>query len=174
MIEVARFFAVVVLVPVFLWAGAVKLLRPGRWREALGVYRLPSVAEPIVFVAAPIAELAVAVLILAGATKAGGALAVALLCGFCAALLRARSKEGDRLPCGCFGGNRTVDYRILLARNLLLLVPALLLLVLPNGSLADLARTVDPLPVVLIVVGALVIGWTAFEVARALTRGRAG
>jgi hypothetical protein len=174
MTEVLAFLAALVLVPVYGWAAVAKSVRPGRWRAALSVYRLPRVTEPIVFVAAPVAEAAIVGLILAGATKPAGALSVGLLCSFCAALLRARSKEGDRLPCGCFGGNRTRDYRLLLLRNIVLLVPSVTLMVSPPGSVTHVPSAIEPIPALLALIGLGVLLWMALEIARVLIRNRAG
>ena len=174
MTDALRFFAALLLALTFLWSGAVKVGRAARWLEALGVYRVPRRFEPLVFVAVPVAEVAVAGLIVIGATKPAGALSVALLCVFCVALLRARRLEGDRLPCGCFGGTKEHDYRLLLARNLMLLVPAIVLMVSGNTSIRTVPDSIDPIPAALIVLGIGVIGWTAFEVTRALRRNRHG
>jgi hypothetical protein len=172
MIDVARFVSALLLTVTFAWAGAGKVVRARRWLEALSVYRIPKPLEPLVFVAVPVAEIASAGLILIGATKPAGALSAALLCAFCAALLRARREEGDRLPCGCFGGEKLRDYRLLLARNVALLLPATLLMVTGNTSIRTVPGSIEPLPALLIVVGLMVIGWTGFEVSKALRRGR--
>lgn len=172
--EVFGFSAAVALVLVYGWAAVAKAMRPSAWRQALAVYRLPRPADPIVFVAVPGAEILVLVLIFAGASRPAGALSVALLCSFCAALLRARSKEGDRLPCGCFGGNRTRDYRLLLARNVILLIPSLVLMAGATSQVTRVPDRVEAVPALLIVGGLALLGWTAFEVSRAFSgdRGR--
>ena len=174
MTDALTFLAALLLALTFLWSGAVKVGRAARWLEALGVYRVPRRFEPLVFVAVPAAEIGVAGLIVIGATKPAGALSVALLCAFTAALLRARKLEGDRLPCGCFGGTKEHDYRLLLARNLMLLLPAVVLMIAGNTSIRTVPDSIQPLPAALVVLGLGVIGWTAFEVARALRRNRHG
>ena len=172
MTEILRFLAAAVIGLTFGWSGVVKVARGRRWSEALSVYRIPKPFEPLVFVAVPVAELLVTGAVLIGATKVAGALSVALLCAFCAALLRARQEEGDRLPCGCFGGEQVRDYRLLLLRNALLLIPAVVLMLSRSISIRTLPDTANLVPVVLVVLGVMVIGWMAFEVTRALKRGR--
>jgi hypothetical protein len=51
---------------------------------------------------------------------AAGAIALVLLVAFSAAIVRTRIRGGRRVACGCFGGARSRDYRVLLARNVLL------------------------------------------------------
>ena len=172
MTDLAGFLSAALLMLTFTWSGMVKVGRPRRWLEALGVYRIPSPLQPLVFVAVPVAEIAIAGLILVGATKPAGALSVALLSSFCAALLRARKEEGDKLPCGCFGGEKERDYRVLLARNIALLLPAVVLMMSGDVSLRGRPGSVELLPALFVVLGITVIGWTAFEVSRALRRGR--
>ena len=172
MTEILSFLAAAVIGLTFAWSGIVKVVRGRLWLEALSVYRIPKPLEPLGFVAVPVAELAVAGSVLIGATKVAGALSVALLSAFCAALMRARQEEGDRLPCGCFGGRKVRDYRLLLLRNALLLTPACILLLSPSISIRTLPDAANLVPVVLVVSGVMVIGWTGFEVTRALKRGR--
>jgi hypothetical protein len=62
----------------------------------------------------------VPLLVLVGFTQAAGVVAIALLIAFSGAILAARARRGDRLPCGCFGGARVRDFRAMLARNALL------------------------------------------------------
>jgi hypothetical protein len=40
-----------------------------------------------------------------------------MLLAFSFAIVRARARLGDRLPCACFGRERSRDYRLLLLRN---------------------------------------------------------
>jgi hypothetical protein len=101
---------------VFGWAAASKFVAPRRWRESLGAYRLGPLERPAL-VGVPLAEGAVVVLILAGASAYGAILALALLLGFSAAIVRARAVHGSLVPCGCFGRTRARDYRVLLGRN---------------------------------------------------------
>lgn len=103
---------------VFLWSGVAKFLRLRTWRAVLEGYRLPGPAA-LLFVV-PLTELVVPGLVVAGASRAGAALALALLGGFSAAIVRARALQGDKLPCGCFGRADARDYRFMLGRNALL------------------------------------------------------
>jgi methylamine utilization protein MauE len=107
-----------VLALVFGWAAGVKVARFGEWRQTLSGYSLPKPLETIVLPAAPVVEATVAILALSGRTRESAALAGGLLIVFCAAILRARSRQGRRLRCGCFGRSKMRDYRILFMRNL--------------------------------------------------------
>ena len=92
-------------------------MAPARWRDALHADRLPRAVEAVAFVGVPVAEITVAALLVAGPVRAGWALAVLLLLGFSAAILRARSFQGRLVRCGCLGGSERRDYRLLLGRN---------------------------------------------------------
>jgi hypothetical protein len=106
-----------VLGGVFAWAAVAKLGSPGRWRRGLARYGLPRPIQAVALIFTPLAETAVAALVVAGRTRAAGALALVLLGGFSGAILFARNRLGDRLPCACFGRERSRDYRMLLLRN---------------------------------------------------------
>jgi hypothetical protein len=107
-----------VLAFVFGWAAEAKVARFGAWRETLSGYGLPKPLETIVLPTLPVLEATVVILALSGGTRESAALAGGLLIAFCAAILRARSRHGRRLRCGCFGRNKMRDYRYLLLRNL--------------------------------------------------------
>lgn len=107
-----------VLALVFGWAAGAKVARLGLWRETLSGYGLPTPLETIVLPTLPVLEATVAILALSGRSRESAALAGGLLLVFCAAILRARSRQGRRLRCGCFGRRKTRDYRSLLLRNL--------------------------------------------------------
>jgi methylamine utilization protein MauE len=109
-----------VLTAAFAWAAVAKLLRFGRWRDAVGAYVLPAALERVAVIGVPVAEIAVPASIVGGAIRAGAGLALALLVAFSVAVARARRASGDRLPCGCFGGRATRDVRLTLARNAVL------------------------------------------------------
>lgn len=100
---------------VFVWAAVAKIARFPIWRRDLEAYRLPGTAA--LAVAVPVVELAVPALVVAGFGAAAAALALVLLGCFSGAILRARRLHGDRLPCGCFGGQDRRDFRVLLVRN---------------------------------------------------------
>jgi hypothetical protein len=98
-------------------AGVVKLARWASWRAALRAYGLPGGIETAAPAGIPAAELGAAGLILFGPPRAGAAVAVGLLAVFSLAVAYAQARHGPRLPCGCFGGTETRDFRTLLARN---------------------------------------------------------
>ena len=66
--DVVIFLAALLLAVTFGWSGTVKVVRTRRWLDALSAYRIPRPLEPLVFVAVPVAEIAIAGLILVGAT----------------------------------------------------------------------------------------------------------
>src|SRR4029079_386079 len=96
---IARF----VLAAVFAVAGLTKLAdRPGS-REALVAFGVPEALAVPGAVLLPIAELAVAVLLIPGPTAAiGSAAAPVLLLGFCAGIARSMIR-GESPDCHCFG-----------------------------------------------------------------------
>lgn len=153
--------AAAALALVFAWSAAAKLVRMGVWRAALEGYRLPITGA--LAVAVPVVEAAVPALVLAGASRAAAALALAALVGFSAAILRARALRGDRLPCGCFGKSDERDFRSMLARNASLGLLA--------GAVIAKGRDLEPLeglgapgaddvvPVVLVIAGLSVLVW---------------
>ena len=114
---------------VFAWAAVAKLVGFASWRSALAGYRLPEGLERPLAVAVPLVELALAVSLFAGATRVAAAGSLAVLTLFSLAIVRARSLQGTRLPCGCFGANKQRDYRLMLARNTVLAAGAGALLV---------------------------------------------
>jgi Methylamine utilisation protein MauE len=100
------------------WRRGWKVARFDAWRETLSGYGLPKPLETIVVRTLPVLEATVAIVALSGRTRVAAALAGGLLIAFCAAILRARSRQGRRLRCGCFGRSKMRDYRYLLLRNL--------------------------------------------------------
>jgi hypothetical protein len=110
--------ASIVLAGAFAWAGSMKAVRSERWRMDLVSYRLARPVRVAVFLALPWIELGIAGALIAGAARSGAVVALGLLGIFCAAIIRTRLVLGtDKLGCGCFGGNRIFDYRLMLARN---------------------------------------------------------
>lgn len=158
----------------FFWAAIAKASRPPAWRSALVGYRLPARAVGPVLVLVPVVEMLAAVLLVAGgqATKAGAALSVALLGVFSLAVLRARSVAGDRLPCGCFGGSGSRDYRLVLVRNVLLGSVAAAILLSPAIARYELEAPAPSqmVPALLVAVGLALIAWLAVTVSRAGAR----
>jgi hypothetical protein len=155
---------------VFAWAAIAKALRFRRWRRQILGYQLP--AAGTLAVAVPLAEAGVPALVVGGFPTAAGALALGLLAGFSATILRARRLQGDRLPCGCFGGDDRRDYRLLLVRNLALGAVAAAALADPDrGPWTDVGPA-ELLPVILLALGLAVTAFLLREVGRlALARG---
>lgn len=156
----------------FAWAALAKALRPGAWADALASYRLGRAASRASLVSVPAAELAVSGLIVFGAAQAGASLALALLGAFSFAVVRARSLQGDKLPCGCFGRASVRDYRVLLVRNVVLtLMSAVVVL---GGENTDLAMSIrapsssEVVPAVLVGLGVGLVVWMAVRTRRAL------
>jgi methylamine utilization protein MauE len=157
------------LAATFAWAALAKVLRWSRWRTALTGYELPPALRVVAAAAVPLAEAGVASLLLAGLTRSGAAATVALLASFSGALLYARERRGDRLPCGCFGRATDRDYRVLLLRNAALGLLA--------AALLAAGRDVSPargwsapsgdelLPAVLVAAGVVLVAWTLWQVA---------
>lgn len=154
--------AAFVLAVVFAWAGVAKVLRWKTWRSGLHRYHLGRV-ESAVAIAVPCLELAVVSGLIAGRSLAAAAVTLALLAGFCFALLRARSAEGDRLPCNCFGGNSALDYRTMLLRNGILGIPAALILIAGKDFLLfhgiGAPTTGEAIPIALVAVGIVFVVW---------------
>ena len=122
-----------VLALVFGLAAGTKVARFGAWRETLSGYGLPKPLETILLPTLPVLEATVAIVALSGRTRESAALAGVLLVAFCAAILRARSRRGRRLRCGCFGRSKMRDYRYLLLRNIAIGVVAGSLLLTDSG-----------------------------------------
>ena len=115
--------AAAILAVAFGAAVIAKIVTWRRWRRALAAYDVP--LERAVAVAVPALEAVVAVLPFLGFARAAGTVAFVLLVGFSLAIVVARVRRGPRLECGCFGGVRSRDYRVLLLRNALLGAAAL-------------------------------------------------
>ena len=150
------------LATVFGVAAAGKVLSPRRWRESLTAYRLGPLERPAL-VSVPLAEGTVTGLVVAGAAAAASLLALLLLAAFSGAILRARELHGSLVPCGCFGGTRARDFRVLLGRNLALALLAAGVLV-TGASFPLLRWTRSPgggelLPAVLVVAGLVLAAW---------------
>jgi len=96
------YLAALVLAAVLVLAAAGKLARPAATAAAFRTLRVPRPGAAARVV--PVAELAVAVLLIA-APRAGGVAAFVLLGVFSALLVRVL-RAGIRAPCRCFGGVR--------------------------------------------------------------------
>ena len=158
----------------FFWAAIAKASRPPAWRAALVGYRLPTRVVTPALVLVPVAEIVAAVLLSAGgnASKAGAALSVALLGAFSLAVLRARQLGGDRLPCGCFGGSGSRDYRLMLVRNAFLGAVAASILLVPAVARYELEPppASDLLPALLVGLGVVLIAWLVMTVSKGAGR----
>jgi hypothetical protein len=154
--------AAFVLAAVFAWAGVAKVLRWKTWRSGLHRYHVGR-GEFAAAIAVPCLELVVVSGLIAGRSLVAAALTLALLAGFCLALLRARSAEGDRLPCNCFGGNNALDYRMMLLRNGIVGIPAALILIAGKDFLLfDGIRaptTEEAIPIALVALGVVFVVW---------------
>ena len=164
----------VLLAASFGWAVVAKVIRFPAWRAALPSYGLSSSSEKGAAVTVPFLEALVVVVLLGISVKAGGSFALALLAIFSLAILRARARRGDRLPCGCFGGKGERDYKALLLRNALL--GALSALCITFGEREGLVagasapEPADVFPVMATLVGVLLAAWTIKQARDSLRR----
>lgn len=146
------------------WAAVAKLLDLAQWKTALASYALPEVVERPARVAVPVAEIAIAVTLLALSPRAGAAASLAVLALFSLAIVRARSEQGDRLPCGCFGGTRERHYKTMMARNAGLGILAAIVLGGPrDAGLPAAPSSAELLPALLVVMGAALIVLVAWQ-----------
>lgn len=163
-----------VVAVVFGWSALAKVLRFDRWRHALAEHRLPSSVADIAIVMVPAIEAAVALLAVLGFTRIAGALGSALLVVFSVEIVRLRLLSDGQVPCGCFGGRRSRDWRGLLGRNLALLVVTVATAIArsaPRVSLPGAPDGTDLVPAVLAVGGLAVALWAATAAAIAFRHG---
>jgi hypothetical protein len=88
---------------------------------------------------------------------------------FSAAIVWARIRVGtNEIGCGCFGGARKRDYRLLLARNISL--AAVAVVAVWSGGRADLSADLvgepNAVPWVLVMVAAVGCFWVVWQVSR--------
>jgi hypothetical protein len=134
--------ASILLAATFAWSGSMKILRAERWRLDLVSYRLNRPLRAAGFLLLPWVEVGIAGVLVAGAARTGAVVSIGLLGIFCVAIVRARLLLGtDKLGCGCFGGARIRDYRLLLARNVAL--ASLAAVVVSFGRDPSAARGLD-------------------------------
>ena len=172
MMLVASRIAAILLVTTFVAAGAAKLSRYSRWRSTVEEYRFSGRVAGWISVGVPAAELAVAVALVALSRPVGAAASLVLLALFSAAIARVAVLRGSRVPCGCFGGDRTRDYRLLLGRNALLSVAASIVLMQgADGGLIGSISGADVLPVFLVTVGIGLIAFLASQMSGSLRGG---
>jgi hypothetical protein len=157
------------------WAAAAKVLRWDAWRAALAAYRLPSRLELVAVAGTPFLEVGVAVMLISPAPRVGAALTVALLAAFSLVVLRGRSVQGEKLPCGCFGRSSERDYRSMLLRNALfgVLAAAVLLSGREGSALTGLSLPGgdELFPALLAAFGVVVAAWTGYQVMTTARRG---
>ena len=122
-----------VLAAIFGWAAAAKVLRREAWIGALRAYGLGALERPAA-IGVPVAEASVFALVVAGVPRAGALWSLALVVAFSAAVLRARARVGDRLPCGCFGRTARRGVRLVLFRNAAVAGLAVLVAAAPGSS----------------------------------------
>ena len=166
--------AVLLLAAAFMWAAAAKFFAFPRWKAVIARYGLPAPIDRIAVPLVPVAELAIAIVMLFISARVGAAAAVGALALFSLAVLRARSINGDRLPCGCFGGTEERHYQTMIWRNTGLGVLAAVVL-LARDEPAAIGTPASPegaelLPAALAVFGGIVVLWTAWQVGAAFRR----
>jgi Methylamine utilisation protein MauE len=149
-------FIAAALAAVFAWAAVSKVAGPRaryRWRRASTAYGLSPWLERTAGWAIPIAEALVPALVLAGLPRPAAVWSATLLIVFSLTLVRVRRRLGGRVPCGCLGGRNAVDVDVALARNLVLIVGAMFVLVrgvdAPMISWPGVPRGGDALPLAL-------------------------
>ena len=164
--------AAAILAVTFGWAAASKVTARARWRRALNVHRLPERWASIASWAVPAVEASIPILLILGRPRAAGAVALASLAIFSAALVRLALRDGARVDCGCFGRAK-VDVRVALGRNLALAIAAIAVWALaPADPGLPVPGAGDLVPLVLLV-GAVVAGAvTAWRATVWLGRGR--
>lgn len=166
--EVSVRVAVLLLSLAFAWAAAAKVLAYARWRSILVRYGLPGGSARIAAPLVPASELAVAV-ILWISPWLGAISTVLLLSLFSLAILRARQRNGDRLPCGCFGGSEERHYALILWRNGFMGALAAIVFFSPEPEEETAIATLSSpapeeiLPVVLAVIGVVLVLWLAWQ-----------
>lgn len=172
MMLVASRIAAILLITTFVAAGAAKLFRYSRWRSALDEYRLPGRVAGGIAVGVPVAELVVATALVLLPRQIGAAASLVLLALFSAAIVRVAVVRGRRVPCGCFGGDRARDYRMLLGRNALLCAAAAIVLFEGDeGALVSSISASDVLPMALVTAGVGLVVLLASQMSGSLRGG---
>jgi hypothetical protein len=144
-------------------AAIAKIAHRQTWRRGLATYRLPLGMVGPVAIGVPVLELAIAVMPVLGFSSTAGFVALSTLVAFSAAVVVGRLRAGRRLGCGCFGSSATLDYRLLLVRNLALAAAAIV--AWRAGDDAAVVRSLgwpagsDLVPVLLVVVGLALATW---------------
>lgn len=124
--------AAVVLAATLTWAAIGKARSPRSSERAVIAFGVPRRLAPVVAMALPPTELAVAVMLIA-VPRIGALVAVALLGAFSVAVLRViRTASGDPVLCACFGAATAPVSPATLARNLVLVAAAAVTAVATN------------------------------------------
>lgn len=164
-----------VLAIAFAWAATSKAMDIRGWRRTLDEHGLPRGVESAATFAVPAAEAMVSLLVVAGRTRAAGVWALVLLAAFTAEALRAWRRYGTHVPCGCFGGREAVEPGALLLRNAALAALAIVVALRPAPepviAWPGWPTTGEFLPMVLVIAGLVVAGFTAWAAIRWLGRG---
>jgi hypothetical protein len=171
--ETTARIASILIAGAFAWAAGSKLLGYRRWRNVLDRYGLPQPLRAVSAPTVPLVELAIAVTVLVVSPRIGAIAAVAVLAVFSLAIMRARALQGDRLPCGCFGGTSERNYQTMIVRNVLLGTLATIVGVsdIATGiGLPSAPTAADTLPVVLVIAGCALALWTGIQAASSLRR----
>lgn len=125
--------ATLLLAAAFAAAAIGKLRSPDGFAATLGALVPGRVARPLSR-AVPVAELALAALLLSGAApRAAGLLALVLLAGFSAVLV-VLARRPVPVACHCFGAAADAAPPVALARNAVLAAAALLLVAAPPAA----------------------------------------
>jgi uncharacterized membrane protein YphA (DoxX/SURF4 family) len=126
-----RWIAPVILAVVFAFAGGAKFA--DQQATAKGFHDLGLPKAPRLAVQVPTVELATAVLLIAA--PIGGAIIALILLAAFSVLLVLRLRDGDEVPCKCFGSTRTRPIAWTdLARNGVLATLALVTIVFQPGG----------------------------------------
>ena len=150
----------------FAWSASAKVLVYDRWVRTLAGRRLPRWLERVARRGVPLAEALVPVGMLLGFGRIAAWWGSILLVGFSIELIRTGLRVGARVPCGCFGGRRSLDVRVALIRNGVLGAVAALAATAPSTPKLEwpgIPTSGEILPMVLASVGAVVAGLTAWR-----------
>jgi methylamine utilization protein MauE len=159
------------LAGVFGWAALTKIMRPDEWRGSLSAYGLGPLERPAA-IAVPLAEAGVVALIVGGAPRAAGLVALGLLAVFSAAVVRASARVGPRVPCGCFGRSARREVRLILFRNAGLAAVAVLVAAVPGRSPGfRWPEPAEALPAILVIAGAILGAAMVRELVRSSASG---
>jgi methylamine utilization protein MauE len=151
---------------IFAWSAGSKVVAGRRWARTISDHRLPLPIQRVARVGVPFIEAVVPSLVIVGFPRAAAWWVLLLLIGFSLELIRVRRPQTGAVPCGCFGGRRSVDLRAALARNAAIGAIAAFATNAhgsPRLGWPDMPEPVDILPMVLASVGMAVAGLTAWR-----------